>query len=299
MPIKIDLHDNTSHVRLKPKSNEPVEIGTGSAIDISILEALIRNEISDRIAADQNLQDQINSLALEAARYLILDEKENGSIEISILNAKEEVLDTKVITVTEKIIKSAHLDEEHGKIIYTCNDDSTIELDISNIVDNIEDLLSRVSDIENEITNINQSLSIIEPKVEQINLTLSNLLNETIPTIQNNILDITNDIGDIDLRVSENSADISILNNDVELLKQVDLSIIQSLETKVEQDLSGYDQINPRNDTIEDIQDLLIYISKNGVPKYAKLSDLGYSRVRDDNEFNKADSGDLLIQIDN
>ena len=171
MPIKIDIHDNSSHVRLKPKSTEPIEIDSNSDIDIAILEALIREEIANRIEADIDLQNQINSLSLEAARYILIDENTDGSVQISLLNSDEEVLDTKTITVTEKIIKSATLDYNNKKIIYTCNDDSVIELNISAIIDNISNLLNKVSKLEND-------LSIVDTKVENLATDLSIIKNE-------------------------------------------------------------------------------------------------------------------------
>ena len=42
MPIKVDLHDSNSEIRVKPESSQEIKVGHGPGIDIKRLEALIR-----------------------------------------------------------------------------------------------------------------------------------------------------------------------------------------------------------------------------------------------------------------
>ena len=150
MPIKVDLHDSTSQVKVgvnKSTSEVPVMPG-GESISDKRLEALLKKEIKDRIAGDEHLQEEIDELVNKGARYILIEEKEDGSIDVSLLNEREEVLSTQTIHLTEKIIKESVLDYEHSKIIYTCNDNSTIELDISDIVNAINTV---ANDLNSEI----------------------------------------------------------------------------------------------------------------------------------------------------
>lgn len=151
MPVKVGLHDNTSqvHVDVHNETSEVHVMPGSETITDKRLEALLKKEIKDRIAGDEHLQEQIDEIFGKGAWDLAIEEHEDGSIDISLLNKDEEVLCTRTIEVTEKIIKSSVLDYEHSKIIYTCKDDSTIELDISDIVDAItavaSDLASEVA----------------------------------------------------------------------------------------------------------------------------------------------------------
>lgn len=149
MPIKVDLHDSTSQVKVGVKSTSEVPaMPGGESISDKRLEALLKKEIKDRIAGDEHLQEEIDELVSKGARYILIEEKEDGSIDVSLLNEKEEVLSTQTIHLTEKIIKESVLDYEHSKIIYTCNDNSTIELDISDIVSAINTV---ANDLNSEI----------------------------------------------------------------------------------------------------------------------------------------------------
>ena len=125
MPIKLHAHDNTSTVEIAPTDN---------TIADKRLYILIKEETKNRIAEDENLQQQIEEIVETGAGTIAIDEKDNGSIDVSLLNTKGEVLSTVTIHLTEKIIKSGIVDYAHSKVIFTCNDNSTIEVDISDIV---------------------------------------------------------------------------------------------------------------------------------------------------------------------
>lgn len=59
MPIKLNIVDNNSEVRVKPKSNDEVRLKPDCGIDNARYEALVNKEKQERIAADEVLQRQI------------------------------------------------------------------------------------------------------------------------------------------------------------------------------------------------------------------------------------------------
>lgn len=301
MPIEIQMHDNTSNINVIPRSKGEVFSAAGSSIDKNRFEMLLKEEIQNRIAGDQTLQNEIDNLNLNNVRYIRVDELEDGSIVLSLLNDREEVIDTKTITLTEKIIKEASLDYDNSKLIYTCNDESTIELDISDIVDKIFDLRHDLSVLDTRVEATEQSLSILNTEtIPGINLTILNIQND-ISDIQGDVSNIEQDIEGINLKLTEDDESISDINNHLSVLDSnmvaAELSIISLEEGKIDKDLSNYLNINPQEMTPEQIQNLLLYVSENGIPKYAKLNELGFSRVKDSSDFDRADSGDLLIDM--
>ena len=61
MPIKINLHNNTSHARVNPKdTSDDVKVKSGPDIQNKVLESQIKEEIVNRQKADQNLQLQLD-----------------------------------------------------------------------------------------------------------------------------------------------------------------------------------------------------------------------------------------------
>ena len=75
----------------------------------------------------EELQKEIDEgMSTNAGRYLDVAQNSNtGEVQVSLLNANHEALDTKSITITEKLIKSASIDLEHKLLILTCLDNST------------------------------------------------------------------------------------------------------------------------------------------------------------------------------
>ena len=296
MPIRIDLHDNSSEVKVRPRGKDQVEVESGCEIDKKRFEALLDEEIKNRILGDKELSARIDDLEGHYVKYLDIDELEDGRINISLINDKGEVIDTKTITLTEKIIKSAKFDEENKKLIYTCNDDSVIELDISSIVDNVEELISKVAVLETKVENINSELSILDARVENTELQLSTVINETIPGINQEISEINSELSIVNQNIDSlderlDTAELSIVNisQDVDTLR----------ETKVETNLSIYPNIKPKDMEIEDVRDLLVYVSENGTTGFnAKLSELGYSRIKNIEDIDKVDTGDILIDME-
>ena len=183
MPIKVKLHDNTSLVESTP---------TSGTLSDKRLEILLKEEIANRIAADAFLQEEIDEIIENGAWYLLIEEQTNGSIDISLLNKEEQVLCTRTIHLTEKIIKESVLDYENAKIIYTCNDDSTIEVDVSDIVSAIHqlesDLADEVSRATGEEARIEQKLDNEISRATQADEALDNKID----------LEIQNRIDDVD-----------------------------------------------------------------------------------------------------
>lgn len=90
-------------------------------------------------AITDNLQKQIDEISLGIGA-LAITQNDNGDVEIELLNKDYESFDPPLkgtITLTEKIIKEANLDYENSKIVFVCNNNDEIELDISDIVDAI------------------------------------------------------------------------------------------------------------------------------------------------------------------
>ena len=176
MPIKLELHGSASNVQAglhNSVSLVPTDIhdstsqvpasGSSGTISDKRLEILLDREIESRIAADEYLQEQIDDIHEGGARYILIEEKSNGSIDVSLLNRDEVVLSTQTITLTEKIIKSGAVDYANSKIVYTCNDDSTIEVDISAIVNAIS---SVVGDLANEVARAQNAEGILQTNID-------------------------------------------------------------------------------------------------------------------------------------
>ena len=90
MPIKLNVVDNNSSVRVKPKSNDEVPVKPNCGIDNARYEALVNKERQERIAADEALQAQIddnkiNFIPLDD--YIIIDrpQQKEGIIPENIL----------------------------------------------------------------------------------------------------------------------------------------------------------------------------------------------------------------------
>lgn len=152
MPIPIRIKDNESQVHVRVKDDESkIKVETGCNVDIRRLEILIEKETQDRISGDEYLQQQIDDISSkEGARYLQINQSNQGVVTISILDSEEGVLDSKEITITGKIVSSATLDINSKKLVLTCLDGSTIECDVSSILDDIANLKSRVSELEHK-----------------------------------------------------------------------------------------------------------------------------------------------------
>ena len=81
MPIKVDLHDNTSTIQAEPHASGQIDTNIGHPMTDKRLELLIRQEIKDRIAGDAYLQEEIDHLIASGACYLLIDEKNDGTID--------------------------------------------------------------------------------------------------------------------------------------------------------------------------------------------------------------------------
>ena len=104
------------------------------------------------------LQNEINDidsgLSINSASLLRISQNTHtGEILISLLNHNEEVLDTKSITLTGKLIKSAYISLQEKTLNIVCLDDSEISLDISTLIDDYNNKISEVAqNLANEIT---------------------------------------------------------------------------------------------------------------------------------------------------
>lgn len=72
MPIKLNVVDNNSEVRVRPKSNDEVRLKPDCGIDNARYEALVNKEKQERIEADRELQDTKQNLGyIRLEDYLI------------------------------------------------------------------------------------------------------------------------------------------------------------------------------------------------------------------------------------
>lgn len=84
MPIKVDIIDNSSQVRVKPKSQDEVHVKGGCGITDKHLEIKIDKEIKDRKEADEELQRQIITKQDKIVFITLLDA--HGTLEEEVLN---------------------------------------------------------------------------------------------------------------------------------------------------------------------------------------------------------------------
>ena len=84
MPIKVDIIDNSSQVRVRPKGQEEVHVKGGCDTTGKHLEAKIDKEIVDRKEADEELQRQIITKQDKIVFITLLDG--HGTLEEDVLN---------------------------------------------------------------------------------------------------------------------------------------------------------------------------------------------------------------------
>ena len=72
MPIKIDVVDNSSQVRVKPTDNKTVKLKDDCDTKEARIDSLIKTERAERIAADQLLQSTKQDLGyIPVEPYLV------------------------------------------------------------------------------------------------------------------------------------------------------------------------------------------------------------------------------------
>lgn len=140
----------TSKVKLVDNSSE-VGVGVGSNAIVKLIKEALKRETEERTEADAYLQKEISNILASGACYLLITENKNGSIDVSILNKKEEVLSTKTITLTEKLIKNVKLDYDAGQLVFTHFDGTVSTCGINAIKKAIADETARATARENEI----------------------------------------------------------------------------------------------------------------------------------------------------
>jgi len=292
MPIKMDLN-GSSQIKTRVSSSGTVLVKSDTASNTKRLEILLEEEIANRILGDKTLQQEIDSLTEKSAAYILITEQENGSIDISLLNEEEEVLDTKTISLTEKVIKEMVVDYDNSKIIYTCNDNSTIELDISSIVDRITEAFADLALVHQELDEHTAELEAHTEELAEHTEELASHSQE-LSIINQEISDINDDISILKTDVAAHTVELSILDARTTALEG---DVANLNRTKVDKVLSIYPHLDPSSLTIEQIDNLLLYVSQNGVPNYAKLNELGFARIKDIEDIDKVDVGDLLIDM--
>lgn len=104
------------------------------------------------------LQEEIDEgFSIEAAKYLYIVQNSNsGEIQISLLNYDHEIIDTQSITLTGKLINGAKVDYENKLIKFTCLDNSTIDCNISSLLDTLNNKVDKTT-IANKIYGTNSN----------------------------------------------------------------------------------------------------------------------------------------------
>ena len=161
----------TSKVKLVDNSSE-VGVGVGSNATVKLIKEALKRETKERTEADAYLQKEIDGILASlssSAYYLLINENKNGSIDISILDKKEAVLDTKTITLTEKLIKNVKLDYDAGQLVFTHFGGTVSTCGINTLKKAIVDETARATTRENEIeANLNAEIERAEAVEEAL-----------------------------------------------------------------------------------------------------------------------------------
>lgn len=93
-----------------------------------------------------------------ASKLSITQDATTGVITLKLFASDDTLLDTKTLDLeTEKIIKSVSLNYAEKKLVFTLSDDSTINCDISDLIDTLEDKIeteeTRAKDAERDLGN--------------------------------------------------------------------------------------------------------------------------------------------------
>ena len=129
-------------------------------------------ELLDRIYQEQQrATGRENEIESNSGNHLSIEQDEQtGIVTISLLNIHDEVLDTKTLDLeTEKIIRDITLDYEHKKLVFDLVDGTTIECDISDMIDDLNEKLSVLTtNLNSEITRAEGEEQRIESKAESL-----------------------------------------------------------------------------------------------------------------------------------
>ena len=127
-----------------------------------------------------------------ATKMMISQNAETGVVTFKLYSSDNTLLDTKTLDLdTEHIIKSVALDYEHKKLVFTMNDDSTIEADISDLIDDLDSKISDVaSDLSDEVSRaINVEATKLEKQIVSV-LPTQDISTETIYLLANSSEDV-------------------------------------------------------------------------------------------------------------
>ena len=244
MPIKIKMVDNQPiKVKVTDNSSE-ASIGVGDAAAIHLFKEALKRETTERISADKYLQEEIDAILTSlGACYLLITENSNGSITISILNKKEEVLDTKIITLTEKLIKDIRFDYESGQIIFTHFDNTISICSINQIKEAIISEAHRAETAEAELrANLAAEIARAIEKETQLN---DKIIEETAratnveEVLDNKIIqEIQDRIADVNAEEARAKAAEQAISGGVQEEKERAEAAEQALDTKITNEIS-------------------------------------------------------------
>ena len=273
MPIKVNVVDNNSTVKIGTRDNtSTIKMNGGSEVALRRLELLLENEVKQRIAGDEHLQEEIDAIVTTIVSGISIDEKPDGTIEISILDdAGQPIGDVATITYTGEIIDSGVLDYANSKITFTCKNGEAIEVDISDIIDAIS---SVASDLSDETTRATNEESRIEGKVDSLETRINNLDLTEVGGAGSYITTISQSNGQVSASAQAFDTDFTNATNN-------NVPTTLAVKTYVENEGGKIDSIS-----INGVQQQIV--NKNvDLPAYPTKTSLGLDQVDNTSDLNK------------
>lgn len=113
-------------------------------------------------------ESEAKSNSAYATKITIRQNDETGVVTFKLYASDNTLLDTKTLDLdTEHIVKSVALDYEHKKLVFTLNDDSTIEANISDLIDDLDGKISDVADdLADEVSNRQSEITRVEGLID-------------------------------------------------------------------------------------------------------------------------------------
>lgn len=100
MPIKVDIVDNSTQVKVKQKSTQDVHVKSNCDIKEHVLDSKIEQEIKDRREADAYLQYEIDNINAQGKIHFITVYTATGTFSTEVLN----------LLISDRLNKLVYLD---------------------------------------------------------------------------------------------------------------------------------------------------------------------------------------------
>jgi len=130
MPIKVNMHDSSSTVRVRPVNNtSEVPVRSDCNVDHKRLEGLIHQEAEERKEADIVLQDQIDEINISIPNFIPINDL-HGYLEETLLNL---LIENKVnrISFESRVYYLSMIEGNIRKYFSTVASSSLNEIDVN------------------------------------------------------------------------------------------------------------------------------------------------------------------------